>query len=114
MTSDRELAEIAECCNCDSRRKQIAEIKNKFNETWAANCSLSTENIKLEAKLQKSKQREAVLLEAVENLLGFFDGECYFDHHGDCQAHGSFGEDHGCDVADARQALEKHKELLDE
>ena len=45
------------------------------------------------------------LREALRAVLPVFDGDCYFDHDGDCQAHHADKLDGRCSVVVAREAL---------
>ncbi len=50
---------------------------------------------------------------ALNNLLGFAEEGCRFDHNGNCQNHGSFGGDNGCDVANAFETFKEIRSKID-
>lgn len=51
----------------------------------------------------ESEEHEAVRL--LIELVDSEDGECIFDHHGNCQEHNCWREDNTCSTADARKLL---------
>lgn len=55
---------------------------------------------------EKDKRIER-LREALNNLMGYWDDPCRFDHNQNCQEHYSFNYDGTCSVADARAALQE-------
>lgn len=63
---------------------------------------------------QSLKEQADKLEKALENTLAFHEEGCRFDHNGNCQNHGSFGYDNGCDIADAFEAVASYKKFKGE
>jgi len=55
-------------------------------------------------------EKDKIIEELIFSLGSFIDNDkCEFDHHGECQTHGSFSSG-GCIMVFARTALKKAKE----
>ena len=67
--------------------------------------SIYAEAAALRGEVDGLRAENARLREALAAVLPTFDGDCYFDHHGDCQAHHADKIDGRCSVVVARETL---------